>query len=298
MTRSYPNAAAFRQALEARLRTVAQQRAVQIQGLRLKAAIERLLARLFHEPHPPWLLKGGYAMELRFRPKARTTRDVDLTLDQPGSPETLAARLSVVHDALMSAAGRDLGDYFQFAILPARSELAAAPGGGGVFGVVAKVAGREFVRFHIDVGLGDVVLGQPERLAGDDLMSFADIAPAMALAIPRAQQFAEKIHAYTFPWTDRENTRSRDLVDMVLLIERGDLDVAEVQKAVDATFVHRSRHTLPNALHAPPAGWAAEFPAMAREAGLSTTEIHEAFATLTTFWRRVRTLHAGEDRLE
>lgn len=80
MTKAYTNATAFRQALEARLRTVAEQRGVQIQGLRLKVAIERLLARLFADDNPPWLLKGGYAMELRFRPKARTTRDVDLTI--------------------------------------------------------------------------------------------------------------------------------------------------------------------------------------------------------------------------
>ena len=68
MTRAYANAAAFLQALEAQLRTVAAQRGTQIHGLRLKVAIERLLARLFHEASPPWLLKGGYSMELRFRP--------------------------------------------------------------------------------------------------------------------------------------------------------------------------------------------------------------------------------------
>ena len=68
MSKIYANAEAFRNALEDRLRTVAQERGVQIQGLRLKVAIERLLARLFAEKDPPWLLKGGYAMELRFRP--------------------------------------------------------------------------------------------------------------------------------------------------------------------------------------------------------------------------------------
>lgn len=51
MSKAYPNAAAFRQALEAHLRTVAQERGVQIQGLRLKVAIERLLARPVH-PEP------------------------------------------------------------------------------------------------------------------------------------------------------------------------------------------------------------------------------------------------------
>jgi hypothetical protein len=50
------------------------------QTVQLKFAMERLLARLFHAPDPPWLLKGGFAMDLRFRPKARTTKDVDLSV--------------------------------------------------------------------------------------------------------------------------------------------------------------------------------------------------------------------------
>ena len=46
--------------------------------------MERFLARLFATPGtqgapPAWLLKGGYAMELRMRPRARTTRDLDFT---------------------------------------------------------------------------------------------------------------------------------------------------------------------------------------------------------------------------
>ncbi|MFG0242218.1 MAG: nucleotidyl transferase AbiEii/AbiGii toxin family protein [Phycisphaerales bacterium JB054] len=291
MTRPYPNAAAFRQALETRLRSVAQQRRVQIQGLRLKVAIERLLARLFHEPDPPWLLKGGYAMELRFRPRARTTRDVDLTLTEVVESDALAERLAEVHDALMNAAGRNLNDFFEFTIPPARSELNAAPGGGGRFSIIARVAGREFARFHIDIGFGDTSVGKPDRLPGDDLLAFAEIPPPIALAIPKAQQFAEKLHAYTFPWTDRENTRSRDLVDMVLLIERGLLDPDEVRRAVAETFTHRRRHTIPTRLAPPPSAWAAEFPAMASEAGISTTALEEAFTVLNEFWRVVEPLN-------
>ncbi|MCA9285544.1 MAG: nucleotidyl transferase AbiEii/AbiGii toxin family protein [Phycisphaerales bacterium] len=288
MTRSYASAAAFRQALEMRLRSVAQQRVVQIQGLRLKLAIERLLARLFHDPNPPWLLKGGYAMELRFRPRARTTRDLDLTLVESVDPEALARRLVEVHEALMNTAVLDLGDYFEFTIPPARNELAAAPGGGGVFSVIAKVAGREFARFHLDIGFGDAVVGAPDRLHGDDLLAFAGIRPPTALAIPKTQQFAEKIHAYTFPWTDRENTRSRDLVDMVLLIERGELDRDAVRRAVVETFGHRRRHMAPTTLDSPPRAWATEFPAMATEAGISTTDLDEAFSILAAFWNRLR----------
>ena len=38
-----------------------------------------LLARLFADQNVPWLLKGGYAMERRFR-TARMIKDIDLSL--------------------------------------------------------------------------------------------------------------------------------------------------------------------------------------------------------------------------
>lgn len=160
--------------------------------------------------------------------------------------------------------------------------------------MVAKVAGREFARFHLDVGFGDAVLDGPEHLVGDDLLAFAEIPPPVALAIPKAQQFAEKIHAYTFPWTDRENTRSRDLVDMVLLIERGALDLDAVRRAVMETFTHRRRHSIPSELAPPPRSWASEFPAMATEAGISTADVDEAFKILGAFWNQIRPLSPSD----
>lgn len=63
--------------------------------------------------------------------------------------------------------------------------------GGGVFSIVSKIAWRDFVRIHIDIGFGDIVLGEPECLPGNDLMAVAGIAPAKAYVVPMAQQFAE-----------------------------------------------------------------------------------------------------------
>jgi hypothetical protein len=283
--RSYANATSFRRALEDRLRDVARQRGVQIQGLRLKVAIERLLARLFDGDDPPWLLKGGYAMELRFRPKARTTRDLDLTMNAAVDPQDLSRRLDETHEAMQIAATVDLRDSFEFLVQPARKGIEGAPGGGGVYGVVARMAGRDFARFHIDVGFGDAAPRDVETLVGDDLMGFAGIAPVTVRAIPKAQQFAEKVHAYTVPWTDRENTRSRDLVDLLLLIERGDLDATTVRLALSDTFQHRARQPLPTELPEPPSGWREEFPPMAKEAGLSTADVRTAFNSVATYWR-------------
>jgi hypothetical protein len=74
--RQYATAAAFRVALEARLKTTERTEGIDLQRLRRQVSFDRLLARLFSEQNAPWLLKGGYAMELRLR-TARTTKDID-----------------------------------------------------------------------------------------------------------------------------------------------------------------------------------------------------------------------------
>lgn len=285
MTRSYADASAFRQALDDRIRALASERGVPIQGLQLKVAMERLLARLFLNAEPRWLLKGGYAMDLRFRPQARATRDLDLAM-RP-DPQRDRADIEAAHQALLAAAQTDLGDHFLFAVAPGRGVVAGAPDGGASFAVSATVAGRIYARFSMDVGFGDATCGVPEQLDGEDFLGFAGISKARALAIPRAQQFAEKIHAYSHPWGDRVNTRSRDLVDLVLLIERGGLDPIEVRRALAATFNRRHGRAIPNDLSPPPSSWRAEFAAMATETGLPRSDLDEAFESLRAFWHRL-----------
>src|SRR5277367_6096716 len=77
----YETATALRRALEDRLMALVGKEGGDIQRFRRQAAFDRLLCRLFQDETSPWLLKGGYAMELRIR-TARTTRDIDLALRQ------------------------------------------------------------------------------------------------------------------------------------------------------------------------------------------------------------------------
>jgi hypothetical protein len=279
MAKSFKSAAAFKTSLEARMRTRATERGVPLQTLQIKFVMERLLARLFHAPDAPWLLKGGFALDLRYRPQARTTKDLDLSvalLDGVASSE--------LRDRLQAAADADLGDFLAFRIGEPKAELTNAPNGGGRFPCEAVLLGKTYAKFHLDVGIGDAVVGEPERLTGDDTLEFAGIGPAVALAIPKAQQFAEKIHAYTFPWSGRLNTRTKDLVDLVLLIERGALDAGDIRAALRATFTTRGTHPLPESLSPPPAHWKTDFPGMATEAGLSTADPLPAFSVLEAFW--------------
>ena len=77
--RRYSSATALRTALEERLKQVARDEGIDLQRLRRQVAFDRFLARLFLSGQRDWVLKGGYAMELRFR-RARTTKDLDFTV--------------------------------------------------------------------------------------------------------------------------------------------------------------------------------------------------------------------------
>ena len=154
MAKSFATPAAFKASLEARLRALAAERGLPLNTVRLKLVIERLLARLFVSPSPPWLLKGGYAMELRYRPRARTTRDIDLTCSASGESE-LQAQLDGIREQLQAAAAADLGDHLTFVIGSPQRELQGAPLGGARFPCEAFLAGKTYGRFHIDLGFGD-----------------------------------------------------------------------------------------------------------------------------------------------
>jgi hypothetical protein len=141
-----------------------------------------------------------------------------------------------------------------------------------------------FVGFHLDVGIGDAVMEPLEVIEGRDWLGFAGIASPSLYIIPREQQFAEKLRAYTLPRKGAANTRVRDLVDMVLLIQSGTLDKAQVGEAIRLTFDRRGTHTLPKVLPKPPSDWKKPYDALAKECGLSGT-VDGAFAILDVYLR-------------
>jgi len=194
------------------------------------------------------------------------------------------SRADMVHEHLQQAAEPDLNDGFAFLIRAPKDERTGAPWGGVRCSVEARLAGRAFARFHLDVGLGDAVLGQPDWVEGSPLLSFAGIPAARAALYPVAQQFAEKIHTYTFPWRDRDNTRVKDMVDLVLLVDSGLLEPDGVKRALRATFETRGTHPLPERLPMPPTDWAEPYAALAQDLQLPVMTLQEAYTYLNTYW--------------
>ncbi len=275
---------ALRRALEDRLLALVRREGGDINRLRRQTAFDRLLCRLFREANAPWLLKGGYAMELRIQ-AARTTRDIDLAIRQlPGGAKEWDE--AAIRNLLENAAGFDLGDSFEFIIGEPTLDLDAAPYGGSRYPVDAQMAGRRFAQFHLDVSAGDVLREPYETLEGRDWLGFAELPRAKVSAVSREEQFAEKLHAYTLPRQGRPNTRVKDLVDLVLLSVSGTLDAARVRESIAATFRRRATHPVPATLPPPPEAWREPFAELASECGMAP-EIEAHFAQVAAFLARV-----------
>jgi Nucleotidyl transferase AbiEii toxin, Type IV TA system len=100
---------------------------------------------------------------------------------------------------------------------------------------------------------------------------------------------SEKLHALSLPRGERENTRTKDLIDMVLLIGQQKLDRARTKVAIEATFANRATHALPQSLTAPSGAWEPVFRALARECGLAVS-LTEGFAIVEDFFGKLADL--------
>jgi hypothetical protein len=261
--KAYSTAGAFRRALEERLKGISQADEIDLNRLRRQVSFDRLLARLFRGETVPWILKGGYALELRFS-NARSTVDIDLSLQRVteiGDANTVVQRM------LQRADDVALGDWFEYSIGPPVTDLTAAPYGGARYPVEARMDARIFARFHLDAGIGDVVMQPHETILCRDWLGFAGIKTSQVRMIGREQQFAEKIHAYTLP-RSAQNSRVKDLVDLALLIDSDGLDQQRILDGLRLTFERRGTHVLPMDLVPPPPNWQTPFQALAEECGL------------------------------
>ena len=165
--------------------------------IHLVVAIDRLLARLLAGAPGQWVVKGGYANQLRRPDDARFTEDLDLKIEAAieTAPELLASGFAV-----------DLADDFSYEVASSPAPLVGPPGGGLRFVVVARLAGTELVRFKVDVSAADVVVGDVESYFSDPVLEQLGFRRSRFPVYPINQHVAEKLHALTLP-RDVENTR-------------------------------------------------------------------------------------------
>lgn len=254
----YATAEALRDALEARLG----ERAGDGQGitrLRKQVVFERLLCRLQQVAPDRWLLKGGFALQLRMAERARATKDIDLDW-------SLAEEAAM--SALIDAARLELGDYFEFRL--ERVELDADIGGRGQrWRATARLAGRTFEQVLVDVGYSTEPLLDPEQLLLPSSLEFAGFEQVSVPAAALEQHVAEKLHAYTRRYAgDRPSSRAKDLIDIVLIAGIPRMSANRLDDAIERLFAMRETHARPPELPRPPRSWARPYASLADDTGL------------------------------
>ncbi|MBI4223958.1 MAG: nucleotidyl transferase AbiEii/AbiGii toxin family protein [Deltaproteobacteria bacterium] len=279
----YATATAFRTALEERLKNRSREKGIELQRLRRQVAFDRFLIRLFQFFPKDLLLKGGYAMELRLE-KARATKDIDLVLK--ASRVGTGDKDKAVRQLLQDAVQKNSGDFFEFLVGEPTLDLEAVPYGGSRYPIEALLDRRLFVRFPIDVVVSALFLEPIERIESEDWLGFAGIEKMPFPAISKEQQFAEKLHAYTLPRGESENSRAKDLIDITLLMASGELKTDFLKTAIGKVFEYRATHKIPKMINPPPPSWEPKFSKMAKECGLEWN-LAKAFGEVDAFIEKI-----------
>jgi len=277
---TYDTPQALRMALEQRLLTQSQESGIALDRLRRRVVFQRIVTRLQRAEPGLWVLKGGMALEVRLGDNARLTKDVDLGLrDEIRDGGDLRDRLI---DALSSDVG---ADGFTFAV--ASAERMAPDGGGHLTWrarVSAQLAGRRFGAVKLDVSPRAHELEGTELVTLPNSLAFAGLEAVQIEIIDVHRHAAEKLHAMTRDFGDRENSRVRDLVDLVILSESSLIQPADLAVAIQQVWGERDGAEPPTGLPSAPADWEARYERMAREAGLGAPSFSEAVEITAALW--------------
>ncbi len=254
----YGTAQAFRQALEERLRRDYEGK--YLPRIRKSIAFERLMARL--DQH--WILKGGYAIQLRTE-RARTTQDVDLLVKEIAVQD--------IESTFRNELEKDLGDYFVFII--SKPITVGAEEHSIRFQVITRVAGRVFERFHVDVGFTDPLLQPIDHLTPPNFLAFAQIEAANIPCYSIYQHIAEKVHAIWQP-RDIPSSRVKDLVDLILMASQDSkLQASRLHEAIVCVFKSRGDQ-VPDSFQSFPSSWQQRYNRLAKEIQLSILDYQDA----------------------
>jgi predicted nucleotidyltransferase component of viral defense system len=281
---SYATAHALRTALEDRIHNWSTTTGISLDRLRRRVLFERIVARLQASAPGRWVLKGGMALEVRLGDEARLTKDLDLGLRSEIESST------ALHELLIEALSVDReGDRFEFAA--AAPQLLASDGAGHPtwrVSVAARLAGRNFGGIRLDVSPRPHELVETEEVVLPNTLDFAGIPATTIEMVDVNRHAAEKLHAMSRDFGARENTRVRDLVDVVLLIEHGLLTTERLRACVREVWTERDRTDPPTELPAFPASWPMRYQRLTTEHGVGASDFPSARAQIERLWSDLR----------
>lgn len=262
------NESQFKSALKKLTEAVSKETGISRQRAAREIAYQAFLSRI-GKSGIGFILKGGYAIEIRSKKPGRTTVDIDL-LFRHENDSGLSER-DYLYKILEKALSESVDDFFRFEIERSYKDLKGAPEGGHRFSVNVKLCGANYEKCMVDIALGDPVITPTSNLSSGKHLQKIGIEEHLVETISIEQHLAEKLHALTRP-RDFENSRAKDLIDIIVL-SRMQLDYSIAKVAVREIFSTYNTHSFPLELDSPPKNWESQWDRLCKESGFEISII-------------------------
>jgi hypothetical protein len=227
-----------------------------------------------------FLIKGGIACELRFQDQARATRDLDALFQ--GSLDDLLADLDTAFATPHSG--------FSFSYTPPEP---VRDTGAHRFDVKLTYEGRNWATLRVEVSPPEGQAHEPESVPALSISEFGLTGPTNVPCLSLRFQIAQKIHACTERFPDRENERVHDLIDLQLMQELIE-DYRPVKSACIEVFGLRRAHPWPPTLTIEPT-WPGTYSQLAAEFAFPTKDIAEASVRVQALIDKTQSADLSDD---
>ena len=265
--------------VRARLLNLAKAQGVDFNSVLVRFALERFLYRLSQSKYADqFLLKGALLFTLWYDMPHRATRDIDLL----GFCASDLDSIGIIFREIANVCVADGMTFDPNSVTV--NEIRKDAGYAGARVLLTGEIAKARCKTQIDIGFGDVVTPAPVSAIYPVLI--ADLPAPQLRTYPAYTVIAEKLHAIAL--LGMTNSRMKDYLDLVVLLEHEVLDPKTLAKAIAATFASRSTE-IPSVL---PIGLSDEFsndPTRQRlwaiflaKNDLSTRTLPETVATLRT----------------
>jgi hypothetical protein len=196
----------------------------------VRFALERLLYRVSTSAHADrFVLKGALLFTLWYDLPHRSTRDADLLGFGPSDTASMAAVFTEI-----AAIGGEDGIVFDPTSVRV-SVIRKDAGYGGVRVTLNGQLANAHCLAQVDVGFGDAVTPGPCDAVYPVLLN--DLPAPHLRTYPVYTVIAEKLHAVVK--LGMVNSRLKDYLDLVVIVEREILDALTLASAIAATFQRR-----------------------------------------------------------
>lgn len=192
----------------------------------------RLLCRVFSEPDPRFVLKGGLGMLARV-PDARSTRDIDLSTEAYSGKEAV--------EELKRLAAKDLEDFVTFRFEGAvRIRLDDGYRSGHKVTFVPLLGGRPMSRVSVDLVADSIPCGSPDRVSPADRLAIEGIPTCEYLVYPVASAVADKVSGVMEVHDGRPSSRLKDLVDIAVYLTRERFALSDLRERLQLEVTLRN----------------------------------------------------------